>query len=114
MAEPAAATGSAAFIGAMAAFQPESEKMESYLERVELYILVNNFPDERKVPALLTLIGGHGCHLQTSSLVAPAFPEFGRDYCRVFGGAQKVDYTLPVWGLSGSSAEGSPGVWASK
>lgn len=73
MGDPPAASTPAAFIGAMSAFQPQSEKIESYLERVELYMMANNFPDDRKVPALLTLIGGETYQL-LRSLVAPALP----------------------------------------
>ena len=46
-----------AAVGTIAAFQPESEQIDSYLERLELYLSANNFPAERKVPALLTLVG---------------------------------------------------------
>ena len=35
-------------IGSIAAFQPESERIESYLERVELYMTANNFPEGEK------------------------------------------------------------------
>ena len=39
-----ARTVPAAFIGTIAAFQPESEKIESYLERVEMYMAANSIP----------------------------------------------------------------------
>ena len=63
-----------AFIGAIAAYQPDAEKIESYLERVELYMLANNFLEDRKVPALLTLVGASTYEL-LHSLVVPALPQ---------------------------------------
>ena len=61
-------------IGSIAAFQPESERIESYLERVELYMTANNFPEGRKVAALLSIVGGTAYEI-LRSLLAPALPQ---------------------------------------
>lgn len=45
-------------VGSIGVFQPESEQIESYLERVDLYLIANGFPNERKVAALLSIVGG--------------------------------------------------------
>ena len=47
----------AAAVGSMAVFEPEFEQIDSYLERLDLYLTVNNFPTERKVAALFSIIG---------------------------------------------------------
>ena len=47
----------AAAVGSMTVFEPESEQIDSYLERLDLYLTANNFPTERKVAALLSIIG---------------------------------------------------------
>ena len=61
-------------IGSIAAFQPESERIESYLERVELYMTANNFPEGRKMAALLSIVGGTAYEI-LRSLLAPALPQ---------------------------------------
>ena len=61
-------------IGSIAAFQPESERIESYLERVELYMTANNFPEGRKVATLLSIVGGTAYEI-LRSLLAPALPQ---------------------------------------
>jgi len=58
----------------MAAFQPKSEQIDSYLERLELYLTANNFPSRRKVPALLTLVGSPAYDV-LRSLLAPDRPQ---------------------------------------
>ena len=63
-----------AAVGSIAAFQPESEWIDSYLERLQLYLTANNFPDERKVAALLTLVGSTAYEV-LRSLLAPALPQ---------------------------------------
>jgi hypothetical protein len=35
-----------ATVGSIAAFQPESERIDPYLERLELYLSANAFPDD--------------------------------------------------------------------
>ena len=75
MAEESATPAVALFgsVGSICPYQPDSEKIESYLERVELYMIANGIPEDRHVPALLTLIGGPTSLLR--SLVAPAQPQ---------------------------------------
>ena len=43
--------------GSVAAFQPNKEQIESYLERLELFMITNKFPEDRRVPAHLSIIG---------------------------------------------------------
>ena len=63
-----------AAVGSVTAFRPESENIASYLERVELYFTANNFPAERKVPALLSIIGANTYEV-LRSLLAPDLPQ---------------------------------------
>ena len=63
-----------AAVGTISAFQPDSEKIDSYLERIELYFTANNFPDERRVPALLSVIGATTYEI-LRSLLAPDLPQ---------------------------------------
>ena len=64
-----------ATVGSIAAFQPESERIDSsYLEKLELYLSANAFPDDRKVAALLTIIGSTAYEV-LRSLLAPARPQ---------------------------------------
>jgi hypothetical protein len=51
-----------------------ADRIETYLERVELYLDANNFPDGRKVAALLSIIGGPVYEV-LRSLLAPALPK---------------------------------------
>ena len=71
MADPVPATP---VIGAMGPYQPEAEKIESYLERLELYLAANSIPEGRRVPAILTIVGATTYEL-LRSLVAPALPQ---------------------------------------
>ena len=63
-----------AAVGSVTAFRPKSENIASYLERVELYFTANNFPAERKVPALLSIIGANTYEV-LRSLLAPNLPQ---------------------------------------
>ena len=38
-------------------FKPDSEKIEAYLEHVQLFFAANGITDNKKVPELLTVIG---------------------------------------------------------
>ena len=60
-------------IGSLAEFKPESEKIEAYLERVQLFFDANGIKDDKKVAVLLTVIGSTTYAL-LSSLLAPAKP----------------------------------------
>ena len=39
-------------------FDPEVEEWSTYVERLEMFFVVNNVPNEKKAASLLTLIGG--------------------------------------------------------
>ena len=46
------------YIGKIEPFDDSVESWNSYVERLEQYFTVNEIDDEKKVPALLTLLGG--------------------------------------------------------
>lgn len=46
-----------ATIGKLEEFQPENEKISSYLEQLELYLTANDVADGKKVAVLLSVIG---------------------------------------------------------
>ena len=45
-------------IGKIESFDDTNEKWETYAERVEQFFLANDLDDDRKVPTLLSFIGG--------------------------------------------------------
>ena len=62
-------------IGSLTEFKPDSEKIEAYLEHVQLFFAANGIAanDNKKVPVLLTVIGSPTYAL-LSSLLAPEKP----------------------------------------
>ena len=60
-------------IGSLSAFQPENERIEEYLERVQLYFDANGIQEDKQVAVLLTVIGS-GTYALLSSLLAPTKP----------------------------------------
>ena len=60
-------------VGSLTEFKPESERIEAYLERVQLFFDANGIQDEKKVAVLLTVIGSTTYAL-LSSLLAPQKP----------------------------------------
>lgn len=60
--------------GQIGEFNPESEKVSTYLERVQLYIDANGVEDDKKVAVLLTVVGSK-CYGLLESLLAPAKPK---------------------------------------
>ena len=60
-------------IGSLTGFKPDSEKIEAYLERVQLFFAANGIEDDKKVLVLLTVIGSPTYAL-LSSLLAPEKP----------------------------------------
>ena len=59
-------------IGSISGVQPGKEQIQSYLEQVELYFTANNFPEGRRVPALLGVIGTYKV---LRNLLAPDLPK---------------------------------------
>ena len=47
-----------ALLGKLHEFDPDSEELSAYLERVEIYFLANDVEEAKKVPVLLNCIGG--------------------------------------------------------
>ena len=60
-------------IGSLAEFNPDSEKIETYLERVQLFFNANGVEEAKQVAVLLTVIGSNTYKL-LSSLLAPTKP----------------------------------------
>ena len=45
-------------IGKIAKFNPEMDSVSSYVERVQLFFMVNEDPEAKHMPVLLSAIGG--------------------------------------------------------
>ena len=63
----------ASYFGRMENFDPKVEEWSTYVERLEMFCVVNNVPDEKRASNLLTLIGGKTYALLTS-LTTPTKP----------------------------------------
>ena len=63
----------AAPVGKIETFESSAESWPAYYERLEQYLLANDVPDAKQVPALLSLIGGKTYSL-LRDLCAPAKP----------------------------------------
>ena len=61
-------------IGHIGEYDPQSENITSYLERLSLYMDANAVADERKVPVLLTVIGAKVYGI-LKSLTSPDLPK---------------------------------------
>jgi len=48
----------ASYSGRMDAFNPKEEEWFTYVERLEMFLVVNNVPEDTKAASLLTLMGG--------------------------------------------------------
>ena len=55
-------------------FDPEKERVLAYLERVQMFLVANNIEAEKKVPVLLSVIGGK-TYMLLGSLLAPEKPK---------------------------------------
>ena len=44
--------------GQLQEFQPETENVTAYLERMDMYLLANQTPEARQVPVFLSSVGG--------------------------------------------------------
>ena len=60
-------------IGHIGEYDPQSENISSYLERLSLYMDANSVAEERKVPVLLTVIGAKAYGI-LKSLTSPDLP----------------------------------------
>ena len=70
-----------ALFGQLNEFRPGSQRLLVYLERVELYVVVNNVPEDKKVPLFFTLIGGN-LYWLLHNLMAPDSPP-GKSYSKI-------------------------------
>ena len=59
--------------GSVGEFDPTTDDISTYLERMQLYFAVNKVEDDRKVPVLLTVIGAKA-YSTLRSLLAPDSP----------------------------------------
>jgi hypothetical protein len=59
----------AGYIGKIQTFDENIENWTSYTERLEQYFEVNEIANEKRVPALLSLIGGKTYTLSLAALV---------------------------------------------
>ena len=64
---------SSTLFGQVGEFDPDSEKISTYLERVKLFVEANSVADEKKVAVLLTIIGVKNYTL-LEGLLAPTNP----------------------------------------
>ena len=64
----------ATVIGQLPPFNPESESLTTYVERVKLFIEANGIEDGRKVAVLLSVIGGKVYSL-LRNLLSPTDPK---------------------------------------
>jgi hypothetical protein len=56
--------------GQLQEFQPETESIDAYLERVDMYFLANEIPAGKHVPVFLSVVGGK-THALLRDLFAP-------------------------------------------
>ena len=63
-----------AVIGQLLEFNPETDSLTAYVERVKLFIEANGIEDARKVPVLLSVIGGKTYDL-LRNLLSPTDPK---------------------------------------
>ncbi|KAK2566246.1 hypothetical protein P5673_009718 [Acropora cervicornis] len=61
------------YFGRMDAFDPKVEEWSTYVERLEMFFVVNNVPNDNKAASLLTLIGGR-MYALLKSLTTPTKP----------------------------------------
>ena len=67
-------------IGQIQEFDPEKEKVTAYLERVQMFLVANSIQEDKKVPVLLSVIGG-----KTYALLSSLFRPVARGGSRGFG-----------------------------
>jgi hypothetical protein len=79
-------------IGKIAEFNPASEDLETYLERLELYFDANDIKSEKKPVILLQLVGA-GVYKTLKSLLSPVLPK-DRSYDQLV--KQLKSHYLPV------------------
>ena len=63
----------ASYFGRTDTFDPKVEEWSTYVERLEMFFVVNNVPDGKKAASLLTLIGGR-MYALLKSLTTPTKP----------------------------------------
>ena len=60
--------------GTIDSFNPDNKTIVTYLERVEMFFAANDIADDKKVPVLLSLLGGK-IYALLRSLVSPSLPK---------------------------------------
>ena len=59
--------------GSIQEFQPDSEIVSTYLERMQLFFTANSVPQEKQVPVFLSVVGAKAYAL-LRSLLSPQLP----------------------------------------
>ena len=55
-------------------FNPDAESIAAYTERIDLYFVANDVPEDKQVPVFLSMVGGKSYEL-LRNLCAPAKPQ---------------------------------------
>jgi len=63
----------ASYFGRMDVFNPKEEEWLTYIERLEMFFVVNSVPEDKKAASLLTLMGGK-MYALLKSLTTPTKP----------------------------------------
>ena len=87
-------TSSVTTIGHLQEFDPMTDRISTYLERVELFFLANGIAEEKQVPVLLSIVGGKIYSL-LSDLLAPDKPS-SKTFPQLAGALQKHFEPKPV------------------
>ena len=66
----------ASYFGRNDAFDPKVEEWSTYVERLQMFFVVNNVPDSKKATSLLTLTGARMCELLKSLTSLEVNPNF--------------------------------------
>ena len=82
--------------GQLQEFQPETENVTAYLERMDMYLLANQTPEARQVPVFLSSVGGKTFAL-LRDLLAPS--ELKSQTLKTLYDTLKAHYTVKTFGL---------------
>ena len=65
---------STSFLGEVKEFNPDTDSLTGYVERVNIFFTVNNIATEKQTAVFLNFIGGRAYEL-LRSLITPALPQ---------------------------------------
>jgi len=81
-------------IGHLQEFDPTTDRISTYLERVKLFFLANGIAGEKQVPVLLSIVGGK-IYSSLSDLLTPERPS-SKTFPQLVGVLQKHFETKPA------------------